>query len=203
HRLHLFRVELRRIRPLARFHPEYVPALAFLHRRLRNRASLALREYGGGELRSLPDAGDVAAHRVERLRLRRLRSGEGAEVELPGLGLLHRIQFLEVLAGVGQAPKLSAAVFAQSQAGAIPQAPVEEGESWYVFRVKSRERADPSKLDAEEMKSVRERLVGQKQGELYAKWVESLRRKARIVENEHVLSYDVGPAHEAFSPDDF
>src|SRR5438270_187890 len=95
----LFRVELRRIRPLARFHPEYVPALAFLHRRLRNRASLALREYGGGELRSLPDAGDVAAHRVERLRLRRLRSGEGAEVELPGLGLLHRIQFLEVLAG--------------------------------------------------------------------------------------------------------
>ena len=105
--------------------------------------------------------------------------------------------------GVGQAPKLSAAVFAQSQAGAIPQAPVEEGESWYVFRVKSRERADPSKLDAEEMKSMRDRLVGQKQGELYAKWVDSLRRKARIVENEHVLSYDVGPAHEAFQPDDF
>src|SRR5437870_5593442 len=105
--------------------------------------------------------------------------------------------------GVGQAPKLSAAVFAQSQAGAIPQAPLEEGESWYVFRVKSRERADPSKLDAEEMKAVRERLVGQKQGELYAKWVDSLRRKARIVENEHVLSYDVGPAHEAFQPDDF
>src|SRR5207245_24800 len=62
-------------------------------------ASLALPEYGGGELRSLPDAGDVPAHRVERLRLRRLRSGEGAEVELPGLGLLYRIQVLEILAG--------------------------------------------------------------------------------------------------------
>ena len=94
-------------------------------------------------------------------------------------------------------------MFSLSHAGALPPAPVEEGESWYVFRVKSRERADPSKLDAEEMKSVRDRLVGQKQGELYAKWVDSLRRKARIVENEHVLSYDVGPAHEAFQPDDF
>src|SRR5439155_4964261 len=44
---------------------------------------------------------------------------------------------------IGQVPKLSAAVFAQSRAGAIPQAPVEEGETWYVFKVKSRERADP------------------------------------------------------------
>src|SRR3954469_486201 len=49
--------------------------------------------------------------------------------------------------GVGQAPKLSAAVFAQTQAGAIPQAPVEEGDTWYVFKIKSRERADPSKMD--------------------------------------------------------
>jgi peptidyl-prolyl cis-trans isomerase D len=105
--------------------------------------------------------------------------------------------------GIGQAPKLSAAVFAQTKAGAVPQAPVEEGDTWYVFRVKSRERADMSKLDGNEMKSVRERLIGQKQGELYAKWVEGLRKKAKIVENEHVLSYDVGPTHEAFSPDDF
>ena len=104
---------------------------------------------------------------------------------------------------IGQVPKLSAAVFAQSHAGAIPQAPVEEGETWYVFKVKSRERADPSKLGAEEMTSVRERLVGQKQGELYAKWVEGLRRKARIVENDQLLSYDTGPTHEAFSPDDY
>jgi peptidyl-prolyl cis-trans isomerase D len=107
------------------------------------------------------------------------------------------------LPGIGQAPKLSTAVFAQTQAGAIPQAPVEEGDTWYVFRVKSRERADMSKFNADEAKTLRDRLIGQKQGELYAKWVEGLRSKARIVENEHVLSYDVGPAHEAFAPDDF
>jgi parvulin-like peptidyl-prolyl isomerase len=107
------------------------------------------------------------------------------------------------LPGIGQAPKLSAAVFAQTQPGAIPQAPVEEGDTWYVFKVKSRERADPSKLDAEEIKAVRDRLVGQKQGELYARWVDGLRKKAKIVENEQVLSYEQSAQHEAFSPDDF
>src|SRR5712664_2866855 len=105
--------------------------------------------------------------------------------------------------GIGQAPSLSAAVFAQTRAGAIPQAPVEEGDTWYVFRVKSRERADISKPDPNELKSLRERLIGRKQGELYAQWVEGLRKKAKIVENEQVLSYETGPGHEALSPDDF
>ena len=105
--------------------------------------------------------------------------------------------------GIGQAPNLSGAVFAQTKAGAIPQAPVEEGDSWYVFRVKSRERADVSKPDPNELKSLRDRLIGRKQGELYAQWVEGLRKKAKIVENEQVLSYEAGPGHEAFSPDDF
>jgi len=102
--------------------------------------------------------------------------------------------------GIGQAPSLSAAVFAQTRAGAVPQAPVEEGDTWYVFRVKSRERADISKPDPNELKSLRERLIGRKQGELYAQWVEGLRKKAKIVENEQVLSYETGPGHEAFSP---
>jgi len=105
--------------------------------------------------------------------------------------------------GIGQAAKLSAAVFALTQPGAIPAAPVEEGDTWYVFRLKSRDRADLSRLEPEEMKSLRDRLIGQKQGELYAKWVETLRKNSKIVENEHVLSYEAGPGHEAFSPDDF
>jgi parvulin-like peptidyl-prolyl isomerase len=105
--------------------------------------------------------------------------------------------------GIGAAPKLSEAVFAQTQAGAIPQAPIEEGDTFYVFRVKSRERADPSKLDANEMKSLRDRLLQQKQGELYQKWVENLRKKAKVVENEQVLTYDTGIGHEQYSPDDF
>jgi peptidyl-prolyl cis-trans isomerase D len=105
--------------------------------------------------------------------------------------------------GIGQAPKLSASVFALTQPGALPPAPVEEGDTWYVFRLKSRERADPSKLDAAEMSSLRERLISQKQNQLYGKWVENLRKKAKIYENEQVLSYDVSAAHEAFSPDDY
>lgn len=105
--------------------------------------------------------------------------------------------------GVGQAPRLSSAVFALTQPGALPQAPVEDGDTWYVFKLKSRERADLSKTDAEELKSTRDRVIGQKQGALYGKWVESLRKKAKIVENEQVLSYEQSAQHEAFSPDDF
>jgi peptidyl-prolyl cis-trans isomerase D len=105
--------------------------------------------------------------------------------------------------GLGQAPKLSSAVFALTQPGSVPQSPVEEGDAWYVFRLKSRQRADPSKVDAEELKSVRDRLIGQKQGALYGKWVEALRKKSKIVENEQVLSYEQATQHEAFSPDDY
>ncbi len=104
--------------------------------------------------------------------------------------------------GIGQAPKLAAAVFALTQPGAVPAAPIEEGDSWYVFRLKSRERSDLSKADAADLNAVRDRLIGQKQGYLYAKWIETLRKRSKIVENEQVLSYETGPGHEAFVPDD-
>ena len=107
------------------------------------------------------------------------------------------------LPGIGQAPKLSAAVFALTAPGATPEKPVEEGDTWYVFKLKSRERADTSKLDAAETKTLRERLEQQKQGELYTAWIENLRKKARIVENESVLSYDQGAARESYNPDDY
>lgn len=105
--------------------------------------------------------------------------------------------------GIGQAPQLAAAVFALTQPGALPAAPVEEGDTWYVFRLKSRERADLSKLTAAEKAALRDRLVQQKQGELYTRWIEGLRKKAQVVENENLLSYESGPAHEAYNPDDF
>ena len=94
-------------------------------------------------------------------------------------------------------------LFAQTRAGAIPQAPVDEGDTWYVFKVKSRERADPSKMEPAELSSLREHLTGQKQGELYARWVDNLRSKSNIVENQAVLSYEQGPGSEALAPDDF
>ena len=105
--------------------------------------------------------------------------------------------------GIGPAPALAAAVFALTQPGAIPQAPVEDGDTWYVFRLKSRERADPSKMDPAELRSVREKLIQQKQNALYTNWVDSLRKKAKVVENEQLLSYDQTSTHEAFSPDDY
>lgn len=105
--------------------------------------------------------------------------------------------------GIGAAPRLSAAVFAQTQAGALPQSPVEEGDTWYVFKLKSRERADLTKLDAAEKKTLQDRLISQKQGELYSKWIEALRKKAKIVQNESVLTYETGAGHEQYQPDDF
>jgi peptidyl-prolyl cis-trans isomerase D len=107
------------------------------------------------------------------------------------------------LPGIGTAPKLSAAAFALTEPGALPAAPVEEGDTWYVFKLKSRERADMSKLDANEKKTLRERLEQQKQGELYSAWIEQLRKKANIVENEMVLSYEAGVARESYNPDDY
>ena len=105
--------------------------------------------------------------------------------------------------GVGLAPRLSAAVFALTRPGETPPAPIEDGDNFYVFKLKSRERADLSKLDEAEKKSLRERLEGQKQGELYQSWIERLRKKSKIVENVGLLDYDVQIGHEAYNPDDY
>jgi len=84
----------------------------------------------------------------------------------------------------------------------VPDAPVQDADTWYVFRLKTRERADLSKLD-EEKASLRERLEGQRQGELYQSWLERLRKKSKIVENVAMLDYDTQPGHESFNPDDY
>jgi parvulin-like peptidyl-prolyl isomerase len=94
-------------------------------------------------------------------------------------------------------------VFALTAPGATPAAPIEDADTWYVFKLKSRERADLSKLDDAERKTDRDRLEGQKQGELYSQWIERLRKKARITENEGVLSYDNNARSESYNPDDY
>jgi hypothetical protein len=50
---------------------------------------------------------------------------------------------------------------------------------------------------------MQEKLIQQKQGELYSKWIELLRKKSRIVENESVLSYEAGAGREQYQPDDY
>jgi peptidyl-prolyl cis-trans isomerase D len=104
--------------------------------------------------------------------------------------------------GIGMAPKLSSAVFSLASPGAVPDAPVQEGDTWYVFRVKTRERADLSKLD-EEKASLRDRAEGQRQNELYQSWLTALRKKSKIVENVAVLDYEAQPGREAYNPDDY
>jgi len=105
--------------------------------------------------------------------------------------------------GVGLAPKLSAAVFAVQEAGGVSAAPVEEGDAVYVFKVAERARADLAKLTADETGKVRDRLENQRKNELYASYVERLRKRSRIVENDRALSYET-VAYESYNPaDDF
>ena len=103
---------------------------------------------------------------------------------------------------VGLAPKLSAAAFALTTPGATPDAPVQDGDTWYVFRLKARERADLAKLDDAERKSLRDRIERQRQEEIYQSWMERLRKKSKIVENVAILDYDTQAGHESFNPDD-
>jgi len=104
--------------------------------------------------------------------------------------------------GIGLAPKLSAAVFALTEPGATPAAPIEDGDTVYVFKLKSRERASLALVDAEK-KTLAERLEQQKQGELYNAWLERLRKKANIEENAGMLAYDQPNGQERFNPDDY
>ena len=50
---------------------------------------------------------------------------------------------------------------------------------------------------------MRERLEGQRQGELYQSWLAALRKKAKIVENVALLDYDTQTGHENYNPDDY
>jgi peptidyl-prolyl cis-trans isomerase D len=104
--------------------------------------------------------------------------------------------------GAGLVPRLSAAVFALTTPGATPDAPVQEGDNWFVFRLKTRERADLSKLDDAERKSLRDRIERQRQDELYQSWIERLRKNSKIVENVAMLDYDTQSGHEQFNPDE-
>jgi peptidyl-prolyl cis-trans isomerase D len=102
---------------------------------------------------------------------------------------------------LGVVPKLSAAVFALGSPGELPPAPVDENGTWYVFRIKTRERADPSKLDDAERKVLREQLEQQKAAELYQAWIERVRKQSNIEENTALLAYDQ-TGHEQFNPDE-
>lgn len=102
--------------------------------------------------------------------------------------------------GLGLAPKLSAAAFALNAAGDLPKEPIEDGDTWYVFKLKARTRADVSKLDEASKKTTREQVEAQKQREVYTAWIERLRKDAKIVENDAILSYETSAVQDTFDP---
>jgi len=104
--------------------------------------------------------------------------------------------------GIGLAPRLSEAVFARTKAGDTPPAPIDESDTAYVFVIKSRERADPSKITDADKTDLRQRLEVQKQNELYQSWLDHLHKKSQIEENQAVLSYDTQTGHESYNPDE-
>jgi peptidyl-prolyl cis-trans isomerase D len=104
--------------------------------------------------------------------------------------------------GIGLAPKLSEAVFSLSKPGDTPTAPIDEGDTAYVFATKTRERADPTKMTDAEKTDLRQRLEVQKQNELYQTWLDQLRKKSRVEENQAVLSYEGQIGHETLNPDE-
>jgi parvulin-like peptidyl-prolyl isomerase len=93
--------------------------------------------------------------------------------------------------GVGPASKLSATVFALAGDRRVPGEVIEDLGAYWVFELKSRERADLTKFD-EQKEQLRERLEGQKKFALRDKWVEALRAAhgQNVKENPTLLSYD-------------
>ena len=99
--------------------------------------------------------------------------------------------------GIGVAPKLSAAVFALTEPGATPAAPVEDGDTFYVFKVKDRERADLAKFDDAAKQKTRDELKQAKEGALYTSLLERLRKSSNIVENDRLLAEAPGARNGA------
>jgi peptidyl-prolyl cis-trans isomerase D len=104
--------------------------------------------------------------------------------------------------GIGAVPKLTAAVFSLAEVGATPAAPIEDGDTFYVFKVKERERADLSKLDAGARQKAEEELVQRKQMDLYTSLLARLRSSARIVENDRLIAAEMAGQRESVNPED-
>jgi len=109
-----------------------------------------------------------------------------------------------IVPGIGSAPRVSAAAFALSADKRIPDAVIEEQNAWFVVELKTRTRADMSKFDTEKA-NLRERLIGQRKGDLRKVWADGLRRDARVEENSSLLAYETRKRSGVNAPfdDDF
>ena len=101
----------------------------------------------------------------------------------------------------GSAPKVSAVAFTLSASKRVPDAVIEDSNALWVIELKSRTRADLSKLDKEK-ETLREKVAGEKRAEVRKGWVDHLREKATIEENPDLLSYDQKMRNNQPVPDD-
>lgn len=88
---------------------------------------------------------------------------------------------------------LTAAAFEMSTDDPLPEAPLQLGDNWVVFRLDERTTADPEQLTDETRARLRDRLLAQKRQEVLSAYIGQLRDRAEaegaIRENPEILRY--------------
>ena len=104
---------------------------------------------------------------------------------------------------MGSVPHVAEQVFALTADHPMPDKVVEDQDAYFVVELKARTRPDPAKFTDDEAKKTKERLEGQKRGQLYAAWLEKLRKGAKIEENPSMLAYSGGEGVERPDGEDY
>ncbi|MCB9593721.1 MAG: peptidylprolyl isomerase [Sandaracinaceae bacterium] len=92
---------------------------------------------------------------------------------------------------------LTQAAFEMTMDEPLPEAPLQLGESWFVFQLISRTTANEEDFDEANRERLRSRLLTQKQHETLSAYIGRLRRHAdaegQVVINQAILSYGLEP----------
>jgi peptidyl-prolyl cis-trans isomerase D len=105
------------------------------------------------------------------------------------------------ITGAGSVPKVSAVAFSLGADKRVPENVIEDQGAFWVIELKSRKRADLSKLVSEK-DALSESIANTKRTEQRKLWVEKLRKEAKIEENQDFLSYDRKVRSSAAPEDD-
>ena len=88
---------------------------------------------------------------------------------------------------------LTVAAFEMSMDAPLPEAPMQLGDSWFVYQLISRTEADEEGFDEANQERLRSRLVAQKRVETLSAYIGRLRRQAeaesQVRINQEILSY--------------
>ena len=81
--------------------------------------------------------------------------------------------------------------------------PVHSTYGWHIIQALGPVKPAKTTPFAKVKATIRQSLLSQKKTKAMTAWVDKLRKKSKILENEQLLSYDATAAHENYSPDDF